>query len=82
MYEVVISSSAAREIEKLAPDARERIFGVLRRANISPYRYARRLSGTDSYRIRAGKYRIIIDINERLNRIEVLTIGKRDSVYL
>ena len=82
MYDVVISKSANKDINNLPEDARKRIIGVLERICVSPYRHARKLSGIDDYRIRVGKHRVIININERLKRIEVPRVGNKENVYL
>ncbi len=82
MYEIALSETAAKEIEKLPKDLQDRIIAVLERININPYHNVKKLVGSEAYRIRVGKYRIILDINEKLKRIEVLRVGKRDSIYL
>jgi mRNA-degrading endonuclease RelE of RelBE toxin-antitoxin system len=82
MYDVILSKSAAKDIGGLPQEDQDRIIGILERICISPHRHARKLKGTDEYRIRIGKNRIIIGINERLKRIEVLRIGNRENVYL
>jgi len=82
MYEVVLSKSAKKDLTNLPEDIRERIIGVLERISVSPHRHARKLSGMEDYRVRVGKYRIIIDINEKAKRIEVLRIGNRENIYL
>ncbi|MEW6238963.1 MAG: type II toxin-antitoxin system RelE/ParE family toxin, partial [Candidatus Omnitrophota bacterium] len=45
----------------------------------NPYAHVRRLKGTPLFRLRAGKYRIIIYLEKET--IFVVNIGKRDSVY-
>jgi len=82
MCDIVISKSAGREILSLPEDVRRRGVDVLERISVSPYRHARKLSGTEAYRIRMRKCRAIIDINEKLKRIEVLRIGNRETIYL
>ncbi len=81
MYEVVLSRSAQKDLLRLPADQQDRIIGVLERASVSPLQHVKRLSGSDAYRLRAGKLRIILDINEKAKRIEVLRIGNRETVY-
>jgi mRNA-degrading endonuclease RelE of RelBE toxin-antitoxin system len=82
MYEVVISKSANKDMQGLPEEIQDRIIGVLERISVSPHRHARRLSGMDVYRVRVGKCRMVININERLKRIEVLRIGNRENICL
>lgn len=81
MYEIAISKTAQEEFNKLPNKARRRVVAVLERASVNPHRHARRLAGEPTCRLRAGKYRIILDINEKEKRIEVLRIGHREKVY-
>ncbi len=81
MYEIAVSRTAQEEFGKLPKEVRRRVVAVLERASVNPHRHARRLSGEPTCRIRAGKYRIILDINEKEKRIEVLRIGHRERVY-
>ena len=82
MYEVVVSKSAKKDLQALPEEVQQRVIAVLERISVSPQRHARRLSGMDAFRVRVGKHRIIISINELAKRIEVLRIGNRESIYL
>jgi mRNA interferase RelE/StbE len=81
MYNVLFSKSAEKEFLNLTDDMKERVIGVLERISVQPHRYVRRLTGVNAYRLRVGKFRVIIDINERTQTIEVLKIGNRETVY-
>ncbi len=81
MYNVVFAKSAEKELLSLPDDMQERVVGVLERISVQPHMHARRLTGVNAYRLRAGKLRVIIDINERVQTIEVLKIGNRETAY-
>lgn len=81
MYEIIISETARKEFLNLDKDMQERITLVLDRIKVRPHHFCIRLSGTLAYRLRVGKYRVILDINEKLKRVEVLRIGHRKTVY-
>jgi len=81
MYQISISKKAQEEFSKLPNEVKKRIIGVLERASVDPHKYARRLSGDPAYRLRAGKYRIILDMDEKKKTLEVLRIGHRETVY-
>ncbi len=81
MYEIVISKSAEAGFLALSEDMQDRVEAVLKRISMRPHRYVTRLTGSRAYRLRVGKYRIILDIDEREKRIEVLRIGHREKIY-
>ena len=64
MYDIVISKSAKRSFLDLPEEIQERVAGVLERISIQPYKFVRRLSASSAYRVRVGKYRVILDINQ------------------
>lgn len=81
MYNVIFAKSAERDFLQLPAEMQARVAGVLERVSVQPHRYARRLTGANAYRLRVGKFRIIADINEKTQTIEVLKIGNRETVY-
>ena len=81
MYEVIVSKSAQKSFSQLPQVMQERVLGVLERISLRPYAFVRKLAGSHAYRLRVGKYRLILDINEKANRIEVLLIGNRENIY-
>ena len=81
MYEVKFSDSALKQFQKLEKSLQERIVKVLERIRIRPEVYLIKLVGEDSYRLRVGDYRIILDIKEKELLILVIRIGHRKNVY-
>ena len=79
MYEIIISERAFKEIGKLEKPIQKRIINALERIRFRPEAYLTKLVGDSGYRLRAGDYRIIIDINR--NRLLVLKIGHRKNIY-
>ena len=82
MYNVLFIDSAKKDLRKLNKEEQERVISVLERIKIRPHSFAMRLSGSRACRVRAGKLRIIMDINDRVNGIVILKIGNRENVYL
>lgn len=80
-YEIVFTARAEKQFSKLEPKIQEHILGVLERIRIRPFNFAKRLVGTDYYKLRAGDYRIIIDIKNKQVLILVLEIGHRRNIY-
>jgi mRNA interferase RelE/StbE len=81
MYELIYTETALKHLKKLAPEAQRRIIAVLERARIRPHSYVKKLVGSSYFRLRAGKYRIILDIKSGQLKILVLEVAHRKSVY-
>jgi mRNA interferase RelE/StbE len=81
MYTVQFSDSAFRMLQKLERQTQERITSALERIRIRPESYVERLVGDSSYKLRAGDYRLILDIQQEVLTILVIKIGHRSIVY-
>jgi len=81
MYSIIYSEIAVKYLEKLEKSSQQRIIAVLERCRIRPLAYAKKLVGIPFYRLRAGDYRIIIDIQPATIIIFVIEIGHRKNVY-
>lgn len=81
-YSIEFIDSAKKEFKSLDAEDRSRVLNVLERIRIRPHQFALRLSGSKAYRVRVGKLRIIIDIDEIKFQILVLKIGNRENVYV
>ncbi len=81
-YSILITRSAAKELERVPTKDRERIvrrIGAL--ADDPRPTGAEKLSGDDKYRIRQGDYRILYEIEDQLLVVTVVRIGNRREVY-
>ncbi|MCX6773409.1 MAG: type II toxin-antitoxin system RelE/ParE family toxin [Candidatus Micrarchaeota archaeon] len=79
MYEIRFVKSAPDDLDTLESEMRQRVLAVLERIRANPFRYARKLTGSDFFRFRVGDYRIVAKIGE--NFITVHAIEHRKSVY-
>lgn len=81
-YTIVINKIAIKTLEKInEPDyskIKEAIFQLA--DNPRPQGYIK-LKNRDGYRIRAGNYRIIYEINDTILLIDVINIGHRKDIY-
>jgi mRNA interferase RelE/StbE len=81
MYSIEFSKNAEEQLLKLPKEIQFRIIDVLERIKIRPHHFVKRLSGENYFRLRVGKYRIILDIiNDRLI-IYVIEMGLRSNIY-
>jgi mRNA interferase RelE/StbE len=80
-FEVIWSESAANQLKSLDRAVARRIFRKVGELRENPHRLVRRIVNSPYYRLRVGKYRVILDIQHDKLRILVLKVGHRESVY-
>ena len=81
MYRIEYTRIAEKQIQKLERGVQDRIFKVLERARIRPEMYFAKLTGHALYRLKAGDYRIIADIQRGQLTILVVKVSLRENVY-
>ncbi len=82
-YEVEIAPAAKRQIKKLPPDVQQNVVTKLEELAFEPRPDGvKKLEGSDNlYRVRAGKYRIIYEIQDSLLLVTVVKVKHRKDVY-
>ena len=80
-FHVELSELAAERLRKLDASLRDRIVRKLEQTAKDPPRYLERLSAVESYKLRVGDYRLIIDVDWKGETLYVLTLGDRSVVY-
>ena len=81
-YSILLTRSAARELERVPAKDRQRIvtrIGALAHDPRPPG--AEKLSADDKYRIRQGEYRILYEIVDAELIVTVVRVGNRREVY-
>jgi mRNA interferase RelE/StbE len=74
--------SAERELRKLSRDVIPRVVAAIGALAGEPRPHGCvKLSASQSWRIRIGDYRVIYDIDDKDQRVEVLHVGHRRDVY-
>lgn len=81
MYKIEFSKIAEKQFYKLETDIQARVTSTLERIRIRPYPYVKRLVGIPYFSLRAGDYRIILDIRSDKLVILVIEIGHRRNIY-
>ena len=81
MYSIVLSKKAKDQLRKLDFELQKRIINVLERMRVRPHSYVKKLVGTKYFRVRVGKYRIILDIQNETLIIYVIELGLRKNIY-
>jgi mRNA interferase RelE/StbE len=80
-YSIELTESFQKEFKHLDKEDQYRVLGALERIRVRPHGFALRLSGSNAFRVRIGKLRMIIDIEDESQKIIVLKIGNRENVY-
>lgn len=80
-YQIIFSDNSWKQLRKLPKEAQRRILATLKRCKIRPYPYVKKLIGLKYYKLRVGKYRIILDIKDNELIIFVVKLAHRKKVY-
>jgi len=81
MYELLVSDTAKKQLQKLDKKAQNRVAAVIERIRIRPFAHVKAIIDSPYYRARAGDYRIILDIKQDKLIIIVVEIGHRKRIY-
>jgi len=81
LYKVFFHPKAKKSLEKLEHQIRKRIKNKLHNLKESPEKKGEHLRYSYFWKIRAGEYRIIYEIDIEKQRVIVLFIGHRKNVY-
>ncbi len=81
MYKIDFTKIAEKQFFKLSTELQIRINKVLDRITIRPEQYLEHLSGVPYFKLRAGDYRLIIDLQKDRLIILIIKIGRRENVY-
>lgn len=81
-YKIVLAKSAVKELETLPAKSHNRIIEHLRQLEENPRSFgAEKLTAREAYKLRVGSYRIIYEIDDRLQEVKVLMVEDRKQVY-
>jgi len=80
-YRIIYTRTAARDISRLEWEIRDRVRKATERCAEAPQNYARKMINPSigTYRLRAGDYRIIFDLED--DEMIVLRVGHRREIY-
>jgi mRNA interferase RelE/StbE len=84
MYSVEYTLTAIKDLNKLSPEVKKRIFGKISEIQKDPYSYVKKLkksAKSPMYSLRVGEYRVIIVIKDPLLIIQVVKVGNRSNIY-
>ena len=80
-YEIIFSNFADKQLNKLPLGTQNRIISTIKRCQIRPHSHVKKLIGSKYFRLRAGDYRVIMDVIKNKLIIHVIDIGHRKKIY-
>lgn len=80
-FTVKLNAQSSKTFSTLAKHDKSQICKRLIQLEDNPYKDAKKLTGRDYWRIRAGDYRIIYTIDKGVLLVLVIRIGFRKDIY-
>lgn len=81
-YSLLILRRAQKELAELPDLAYQRVRDIIRSLGENPRPAGcRKLSGRDGWRIRAGDYRVLYEVDDAQRTVIVTHVGHRRDVY-
>ena len=81
MYELKWDKKALDFLSKLEKDIKERIWDKIQACKINPFHYLEHLEEIEGFKLRVGDYRVILDVDNKTNTININKIGHRKNIY-
>ena len=81
MYSIKFDPLTIEFLEKLDKNIAKRIWNKIMSTKENPNHYFERLAGRNEHKLRVGDYRVIADIDNNTELIEVILIGHRKNIY-
>ena len=81
-YTIVITQSVQKYLKKIPDKLADKLESEMLNleTNPRPIGYMK-LKGKDAYKIRAGNYRIIYEIEDKILKVTVIDAGDRKDIY-
>jgi mRNA interferase RelE/StbE len=81
MYKLVFSKLALKQLNRLEKNIKDRIWEKLQLCKENPFRFLEHLEQINGFKLRVGDYRLLIDVNNSAETIEILKLGHRKNIY-
>ncbi len=81
-YEIFFTRKAQKQLDKIPDKSAISIVNAILKLQDNPRPSGcKKLKGSDAYRIRSGKYRIIYEIFDSELLIDIIMVGHRSNIY-
>jgi mRNA-degrading endonuclease RelE of RelBE toxin-antitoxin system len=81
VFRVLLHPNAAKALEKIDATNKTRMKKALGELAVDPWKAGKPLHPSDFWRLRAGDYRAVYEIDPKQNQVTVLFIGHRKKMY-
>lgn len=80
-YTVIWTAKALKNLKRVPQETAIRIIAAVERTRDDPLNHLQKLSQSPYYKLRVGKYRVIIDVKRSVLIIYFIKVGKREHIY-
>ncbi|TRZ70486.1 MAG: type II toxin-antitoxin system RelE/ParE family toxin [Nitrosopumilaceae archaeon] len=80
-WQVVWSEKSVKQLEKIDKKDAQKIYDSILECIEEPFRVVIRLTNSPFYRMRVGKYRVILDLQQNKMIIFVVEFDHRGQIY-
>jgi mRNA interferase RelE/StbE len=80
-YEIIWSPKSKDNLRKLNSDIVQRIIKKVTELELAPYHFLEKMTDVNCWKLRVGDYRVLIDIDEKEKKINILKTGHRKNIY-
>lgn len=80
-WQVIWSEKSVKQLEKTDKKTAQRIFNAVLDCSDEPFKNVIRLTNSPFYRLRAGNYRVILDLQQSRMIIFVVETDHRGRIY-
>lgn len=81
MYKIIWSPTSKEGLASLEKEIASRIVRKVEDLKLAPHHFIGRMTDMNTWKLRVGDYRAIIDINESKKEIHILKVGHRKNIY-
>lgn len=80
-YTVIWTEKALKNLKQLPCETAARIVAAVEKIRENPRVHLQPLRGSPYFKLRAGGYRVILDLRKKTMVVYVIKVGKRENVY-
>jgi len=81
MYELEFDDKSLEYLNKHEKTIRKRVFEKLLSTKEDPFRFFKKLTYREGYKLRVGNYRVVADIDKKSKKIKIRLIMHRKNIY-
>jgi mRNA interferase RelE/StbE len=81
-YKILLRPSAVKDLDQLPDKEVNRLLSHIKNLSAEPRPIGiQKLSNQDGFRIRSGNYRVLFEVNDKLQTVYIYRIKHRKEVY-